>query len=128
MNEKIEPILMYPITSKSSQPTAESCRRRRLTRPGARPPNRCFFVVEVGKTGTLDKFVVDYFFELAHDPKKFKAVMTAASQATVDGSKEMKRQRKRATSRLSKLERNSTALADKLSDPSIAGLTSVKKN
>ena len=75
----------------------------------------------------VDKFVVDYFFDLANDSKKLKAVLNAASKASVDGSKEMEKQRKRATTRLTKLEKESMALVDKLSDPSIAGLSSVKK-
>lgn len=75
----------------------------------------------------VDKFVVEYFFDLANDSSKLKAVLNAASMACVDGSKEMEKQRKRATSRLSKLEKESMSLVDKLSDPSIAGLTSVKK-
>ena len=75
----------------------------------------------------MDKFVVDYFFELANDPKKLKAVLNAASKASVDGSKEMEKQRKRATARMSRLEKDTMSLVDKLSDPSIAGLTSVKK-
>ena len=71
----------------------------------------------------VDKFVVDFFFDLANDPKKLKAVLNAASKASVDGSKEMEKQRKRATSAIStKLEKESMALVDKLSDPSIAGL------
>ena len=75
----------------------------------------------------VDEFVVNYFFELANDPKKLKAVLNAASKASADGSKEMEKQRKRATGRLSRLEKDSMSLVDKLSDPSIAGLTSVKK-
>ncbi len=75
----------------------------------------------------VDKFVVDYFFELANDPKKLKTVLNAASKASTDGSKEMEKQRKRATARLQKLEKESMSLVDKLSDPAIAGLSSVKK-
>ena len=75
----------------------------------------------------VDKFVVDYFFDLANDPKKLKAVLNAASKASVDGSKEIEKQRKRATARLQKLEKDSMSLVDKLSDPAIAGLSSVKK-
>ena len=75
----------------------------------------------------VDTFVVEYFFDLANDPKKLKVVLNAASKATVDGSKEMEKHRKRANTRLVKLEKESMALVDKLSDPAIAGLTSVKK-
>ena len=79
------------------------------------------------KSEMIDEAVVNFIREFSKQPKLLKAVMEASAEATRVGVKELEQDRTKLTKELSKLEKDSMTLVDRLSDPSLSGITAIKK-
>ena len=78
------------------------------------------------KADLIDETVVNYVQELSGKPKHLAAVIKAASEATRDGVEQLEADRTRITKRLSKSEKESLTLVDRLADPELHGISAIK--
>ena len=78
------------------------------------------------KVQMIDEAVVDYIREFSRQPKLLQAVVEASVEATRDGVKELEKDRTKLNKHLSKLEKDSMSLVDRLTDPAFSGISAVK--
>jgi seryl-tRNA synthetase len=74
----------------------------------------------------IDEAVVDFIREFSQDPKLLKAVIEASAEATRVGVQELEKDRTKLAKDLSKLEKDSMTLVDRLADPLLSGITAIK--
>ena len=74
----------------------------------------------------IDDAFVQYFRQLAHEPKHLEAVLKAADEASRQGVGEFEAERSELSRLLSTAERESMTLVDRLADPELAGITAIK--
>ena len=74
----------------------------------------------------IDDAFVQYFRQLAHEPKHLEAVLKAADEASRQGVGEFEAERSELSRQLSTAERESMTLVDRLADPELAGITAIK--
>ena len=77
------------------------------------------------KADVIDTAVVQYIKELAKKPEHLTAVIAAATEANRDGVKSLESERTKLSKDLSKLEKTSLALVDRLADPSLQAITAI---
>ncbi|MEM9369326.1 MAG: recombinase zinc beta ribbon domain-containing protein, partial [Planctomycetota bacterium] len=74
----------------------------------------------------IDNAVVEYIQQLATEPEQLKAVISAAAEASRDGVKTLEVERKKLSNLLSKVEKQSLALVDRLADPDFQAIGAIK--
>ena len=77
------------------------------------------------KAETIDDAIVEYIQNLAKKPKHLAAVIASATEANREGVKSLESERTKLTKELSKLEKNSLALVDRLADPALQAITAI---
>lgn len=77
------------------------------------------------KAELIDAAVVDYLGDLSQKPKHIEAVIAAAAKAAREGVSQLESDRAKLSKELSKLERDSMALVDRLADPDLQGITAI---
>ena len=78
------------------------------------------------KMQMIDDAVVDYIRDFSQQPKLLRAVVEASAEATRVGVKELEKQRTKLSKQLSKREKDSMSLVDRLTDPAFTGITAIK--
>ncbi|MCA9123913.1 MAG: recombinase family protein [Planctomycetaceae bacterium] len=78
------------------------------------------------KADVIDEAFVTYFRQLAKQPDKLEAVLTAAESVSKDGCKQLESDRSKLAKQLAKAERDSLTLVDRLSDPDLQGISAIK--
>lgn len=78
------------------------------------------------KTQMIDDAVVDYIRDFSQQPKLLKAVVEASAEATRVGVKDLGKQRTKLSKQLTKHEKDSMSLVDRLTDPAFSGITAIK--
>ena len=78
------------------------------------------------KAGLIDDAVVNYLQDLAGKPKLLASVIAAASEATRDGVKQLEADRNKISKPLTKAEKDSLTLVDRLADPEFQGISAIK--
>jgi len=79
------------------------------------------------KAELIDNAVVEFLGELSQNTKHIEAVIAAAAKAARDGVTHLEKDRSKLTTQLSKLERDSMALVDRLADPDLQGISAIKE-
>lgn len=74
----------------------------------------------------IDKAVVEFLGELSQNPKHIEGVIAAAGKAAREGVTHLEKDRSKLTTQLTKLERDSMALVDRLADPELQGISAIK--
>ena len=77
------------------------------------------------KAKTIDDAVVDYIQDLARKPEHLAAVITSATEANREGVKLLEADRGKLSKELTKLEKASIALVDRLADPALQAITAI---
>ena len=78
------------------------------------------------KADLIDDAFVQYFQQLAREPDKLQAVLEAAASASKEGCGALESERSRLSAQLTKAERDSMTLVDRLADPELRGITAIK--
>ena len=78
------------------------------------------------KMQIIDDAVVEYIRDFSQQPKLLKAVVEASAEATRVGVKELEKERTKLSKQLSKHEKDSIALVNRLTDPAFSGITAIK--
>ena len=78
------------------------------------------------KVQMIDNAVVEYVQEFSQQPKLLKAVVEASAEATRVGVKELEKERTKLSKHLSKQEKDSMVLVDRLTDPAFSGISAIK--
>jgi len=74
----------------------------------------------------IDDAFVQHFRRLAQEPDKLKAVLEAAASASREGCGAIEAERAELSKQLTKAERDSMTLVDRLADPDLRGITAIK--
>ena len=74
----------------------------------------------------IDDAFIQYFRQLAHEPKHLEAVLRAADTASREGVGEFEIERAELSKQLATAERESMTLVDRLADPELAGISAIK--
>ena len=77
------------------------------------------------KAETIDDAVVEYIQDLAKKPEHLAAVIASATEANRDGVQALELERTKLSKDLSKMEKNSLALVDRLADPALQAITAI---
>jgi site-specific DNA recombinase len=75
----------------------------------------------------IDQAFVSNFRRLAQQPERLQSVVKAAEEAAQSGTGGLESERNRLAKQLAAAERSSATLVDRLTDPDLAGLGSVKR-
>lgn len=74
----------------------------------------------------IDDAFIQYFRQLAHEPKHLEAVLKAADAASREGVGQFESERGELSKQLAMAERESMTLVDRLADPELAGISAIK--
>ena len=74
----------------------------------------------------IDDAFIQYFRQLAHEPKHLEAVLKAADAASREGVGQFESERAELSKQLATAERESMTLVDRLADPELAGISAIK--
>ncbi|MCC9598926.1 recombinase family protein [Stieleria sp. JC731] len=77
------------------------------------------------KAQLIDDAVVEYIRDLAKKPKHLAAVIASATEANREGVKHLEAERTKLSKELTKLEKASLALVDRLADPALQGIGAI---
>lgn len=78
------------------------------------------------RASMIDKAFIQYFRQLAHEPKHLEAVLMAADTVSREGVGELESERSDLLKRLATAERESLTLVDRLTDPELASISAIK--
>ena len=74
----------------------------------------------------IDEAVVEFIQDFAKKPRFLKAVIASSAEATREGVNELEKDRAKLSKELTKREKDSMTLVDRLADPSLSGITAIK--
>ena len=77
------------------------------------------------KAEMIDAAVIDYIQDLAKKPKHLAAVIASATEANRDGVAALESERTKLSKELSRMEKSSLALVDRLADPALQAITAI---
>ena len=77
------------------------------------------------KAQRIDDAVVEYIQELAKKPEHLAAVIASATEANRHGVKSLEVERTKLSKELSRLEKNSLALVERLADPALQAIAAI---
>ena len=78
------------------------------------------------RANLIDDAFIQYFRQLAKEPKHIKAVVTAAQAASQEGVGGLEAERAELSKQLATAERESMTLVDRLADPELTGISAIK--
>ena len=70
--------------------------------------------------------VVEFIKDFVKKPRFLKAVIASSAEATREGVNELEKDRAKLSKELTKREKDSMTLVDRLADPSLSGITAIK--
>ena len=78
------------------------------------------------RADVVDAAFVGFFRKLAQEPDKLQAMLSAAEKASKEGCGAIEKERAKAVRALSQVDRQASALVDRLADPELKDLAAVK--